>query len=163
MRPRQLGTRWVETREVFGRLDDAQMEITSFEHNRTYTVPHHEGGVRIDTVFTLDPVPAGTKVSIEFELNSQGLAPGLLSPLEWAANPAYEEVPQMSSPSAAAVATPQTVSVSHSVQVAGIAVIPSSLACDRRAFSALVGYSDRESAPVVGRSRDTKRISQHRH
>jgi len=82
--PFNLGTRWVETREVIGRIDDAQMEITSFEHNRTYTVTHHKGGVRIDTIFTFDPVPAGTKVSIEFELNSQGLPPGLLSPLEWA-------------------------------------------------------------------------------
>lgn len=60
------------------------MEITSFEHNRTYTVPHHKGGVRIDTIFAFEPVPPGTKVSIEFELNSQGLLSGALSPLEWA-------------------------------------------------------------------------------
>ena len=45
---------------------------------------HHKGGLRIDTVFTFDPVPAGTTVSIEFELHSQGLPPALLSPLEWA-------------------------------------------------------------------------------
>ena len=82
--PFHLGFRWCETREVLGRLDDAEMEITSFEQNRAYTVTHHKGGVRIDTVFTFEPVPAGTKVSIEFELNSQGLPPGLLSPLEWA-------------------------------------------------------------------------------
>ena len=82
--PLNLGTRWVETREVLGRIDDAEMEITSFERNRTYTITHHKGGVRIDTVFTFDPIPAGTNVSIEFELNSQGLPPGLLSPLEWA-------------------------------------------------------------------------------
>lgn len=82
--PLNLGTRWIETREVLGRIDDAQMEITAFERNRAYTVTHHKGGVRIDTVFTFDPTPAGTDVSIEFELNSQGLPPGLLSPLEWA-------------------------------------------------------------------------------
>jgi uncharacterized protein YndB with AHSA1/START domain len=82
--PFNLGTRWIETREVLGRTDDAQMEITSFERNRTYTVTHHKGGVRIDTIFAFEPVLAGTKVSIEFELNSQGLPPGLLSPLEWA-------------------------------------------------------------------------------
>lgn len=82
--PLNLGTRWVETRDVLGRIDDAQMEITSFERNRTYTVTHHKAGVRIDTVFSFEPTPAGTSVSIEFELNSQGLPPGLLSPLEWA-------------------------------------------------------------------------------
>ena len=82
--PINLGFRWCETREVLGRLDDAEMEITSFEPNHTYTVTHHKGGVRIDTVFTFEPVPAGTKVSVEFELNSQGLPPGLLLPLEWA-------------------------------------------------------------------------------
>jgi carbon monoxide dehydrogenase subunit G len=84
-----LGYRWTETREVLGRLDDAVMEITAFERNRTYTVTHHKGsvfgsGVRIDTVFTFEPVPAGTRVSIEFELQPDGLPPGLLLPLEWA-------------------------------------------------------------------------------
>ena len=82
--PINLGTRWSETREVMGRLADADMEVTAFERNRGYTVTHHKGGVRIDTVFTFDAVPAGTKVGIEFEFNNQGLPPGLLLPLEWA-------------------------------------------------------------------------------
>ena len=82
--PFELNTRWRETREVLGRLDDAEMEVTSFELNRQYTVTHHKAGVRIDTVFTFEPVRAGTKVSIEFELHPEGLPPGLLLPLEWA-------------------------------------------------------------------------------
>jgi uncharacterized protein YndB with AHSA1/START domain len=82
--PLGLGTRWRETREVLGRLDDAEMEITAFEKNRTYTITHHKAGVRIDTVFTFEPVPDGTRVSIEFGLNPQGLPPALLSPIEWA-------------------------------------------------------------------------------
>ena len=81
--PLNLCTQWIETREVMGRLD-ARMEITSFERNHTYTVTHNKAGVRIDTVFAFEPVPVGTKVSVEFELDSQGLPPGLLSPLEWA-------------------------------------------------------------------------------
>ena len=80
----QLGTRWRETRDLLGRLDDAEMEVTAFEQNRSYTITHHKAGVRVDTVFTFEPVPAGTLVSIEFALNPQGLPPGLLSPLEWA-------------------------------------------------------------------------------
>ncbi len=78
------GTRWHETRKVLGRLDEAEMEVTAFEKNRTYTITHHKGGVRIDTVFTFEPIPTGTRVSIEFGLNDHGLPPGLLSPLEWA-------------------------------------------------------------------------------
>jgi hypothetical protein len=78
------GTRWLESRNVLGRVDTAEMEVTAFETNRSYTITHHKAGVRIDTTFTFEPVPSGTNVSIEFALNSQGLPPGLLSPLEWA-------------------------------------------------------------------------------
>jgi carbon monoxide dehydrogenase subunit G len=87
--PFNLGYRWNETRDVLGREDDAEMEITAYERNHSYTVSHRKGaglgsGVRIDTVFTFEPTPAGTKVSIEFDLNAQGLPPALLAPLEWA-------------------------------------------------------------------------------
>ena len=82
--PLHLGSKWNETREVLGRIDDAEMEITAFEHNRTYTITHRKAGVRIDTVFTFEPVNFGTRVSVEFALNPQGLPPALLAPLEWA-------------------------------------------------------------------------------
>ena len=79
-----LGTRWLETREVLGQLDSAEMEVTAFERNRTYTITHHKAGTRIDTVFTFEPLQDGTKVRIEFGLESHGLPPGLLAPLAWA-------------------------------------------------------------------------------
>jgi hypothetical protein len=82
--PLHLGSKWIETREVLGRFDDAEMEITAFEHNRGYTITHHKAGVRIDTGFSFEPIEGGTRVSIEFGLRPQGLPPGLLSPLEWA-------------------------------------------------------------------------------
>ena len=87
-----LGTRWREKREVLGRLDEAEMEVTAFEKNRSYTITHHKAGVRIDTVFTFEPSSCGTKVSIEFGLNPQGLPPGLLSPIEWAMKGEVREV-----------------------------------------------------------------------
>ena len=87
-RPFGLGTRWLETREVLGRLDTVEMEVTSFEKNRTYTVTHHKGGARIgasiDTVFSFEPAGEGTKVTIEFDLESPGMPPGILVPLGWA-------------------------------------------------------------------------------
>jgi uncharacterized protein YndB with AHSA1/START domain len=80
----RLGTKWRETRELLGRPDDAEMEITAFDRNRGYTITHHKAGVRVDTTFTFEPVTAGTLVSIEFALNPHGLPLALLSPLEWA-------------------------------------------------------------------------------
>jgi len=79
-----LGTRWLETREVLGRLDSAEMEVTAFEQDRTYTITHHKAGTRIDTVFTFEPLGSSTKVRIGFVLDSHGLPPGLLAPLGWA-------------------------------------------------------------------------------
>jgi hypothetical protein len=79
-----LGTRWLETREVLGRRDSAEMEVTSFERNRTYTITHHKFGTRIDAVFSFEPTSQGTKVTIEFDLESPGMPPGILAPLGWA-------------------------------------------------------------------------------
>lgn len=80
----ELGTRWLETREVVGVEDEAEMEVTSFEKNRRYTITHRKAGVRIDTEFMFEPKGTGTTVSVEFALNPHGLPPALLSPLEWA-------------------------------------------------------------------------------
>ena len=63
--PVHLGSRWNETREVLGRVDDAEMEITAFEQDKAYTITHHKAGFRIDTTFTFEPIPSGTRVSIE--------------------------------------------------------------------------------------------------
>ena len=82
--PFGLGTRWRETREVVGLTDSAEMEVTSFERDKTYTITHHKAGVRIDTLFWFEPVGDQTKVSVEFEIDSAGLPPGLLTPLNWA-------------------------------------------------------------------------------
>jgi carbon monoxide dehydrogenase subunit G len=87
-----LGTRWRETREVMGRLDSAEMEITAFERDRTYTISHHKAGVRIDTAFWFEPSGTGTKVTVEYELDAGGLPPGLVAPLGWAIGGHVEKV-----------------------------------------------------------------------
>jgi uncharacterized protein YndB with AHSA1/START domain len=83
-RPFGLGTRWRETREVFGALDSAVMEVTAFERNRAYTIAHHKAGVRIETAFAFEPQADGTSVSIEFTVQTAGLPSGFLTPLNWA-------------------------------------------------------------------------------
>ena len=83
--PVRRGTRWRETREIMGHVtDSAEMEITSYERNHTYTITHHKMGVQIATSFWFEPTDGGTKVSIEFKLESGGVPPGLLAPLGWA-------------------------------------------------------------------------------
>jgi hypothetical protein len=82
--PVRLGTRWRETRDVMGVTDSADMEITSFERNRTYTITHHKAGLQIATTFWFEPVDGVTRVTVEFELERGGVPPGLLAPLGWA-------------------------------------------------------------------------------
>jgi uncharacterized protein YndB with AHSA1/START domain len=80
-----LGTRWIETRTVLGHRDSAEMRVTAFERNRTYTLTHHKAGTRIETTFTFEPlVDRSTKVRIEFALEGHGLPPGLSAPIGWA-------------------------------------------------------------------------------
>lgn len=88
----RMGARWRETREVLGRLDSAEMEITAYERNRMYTITHHKAGVRIDTTFWFEPSDLGTKVSVEFELDAGGMPPGLLAPLGWVIEGKVERV-----------------------------------------------------------------------
>jgi uncharacterized protein YndB with AHSA1/START domain len=90
----KLGSRWRETREVLGVADSADMEVTSFERNRTYTITHHKAGVRIDTLFWFEPSGGGTTVSVEFELDAGGLPPALLTPLNWAIDGKVRDVLQ---------------------------------------------------------------------
>jgi len=90
--PVHVGTRWLETREVMGRLDSAEMEMTAFERDRMFTITHNKAGVRIDTTFWFEPSRDSTKVTVEFDLESGGLPPGLLAPLGWAIAGKVEKV-----------------------------------------------------------------------
>lgn len=79
----KLGTRWLETREVLGREDTAEMETTAYERNRTYTITHHKGSARVDAVFTFTPNDDRTTVAVDFRLQRGGLPPGALSVVHW--------------------------------------------------------------------------------
>jgi polyketide cyclase/dehydrase/lipid transport protein len=90
--PFGLGTRWRETREVLSHLDTAEMEVTAYEKNRTYTITHRKLAAKIDTVFTFEPFESGTRVNVELSLTGPGLPPGLLTPIEWAITGAVRQV-----------------------------------------------------------------------
>lgn len=82
--PFGLGTRWLESRKILGRVDSAEMEVTAFERYRTYKVSHQKGGLQIETVFLFEPDRGGTLVTIEFAIDGAGLPVGFLTPLNWA-------------------------------------------------------------------------------
>jgi uncharacterized protein YndB with AHSA1/START domain len=88
----KLGARWLETREVLGREDTAEMETTAYERNRTYTITHHKGGARVDAVFTFTPNDDRTTVAVDYHLQRGGLPPGTLSVVHWAIADSVREI-----------------------------------------------------------------------
>ena len=79
-----LRTRWRETRHVLGRDRSEEMEVTAYERDRGYTVTANDGGAHMDTFFSFEPSEAGTKVTIEFNLDTRTLPARVLAPIGWA-------------------------------------------------------------------------------
>jgi uncharacterized protein YndB with AHSA1/START domain len=79
-----LRTRWRETRQVLGRDFSEEMEVTAFDRGRGYTITTDNGGTRMDTVFSFEPVNHDTQVTIEFTLDTHTLPARLIAPIGWA-------------------------------------------------------------------------------
>ena len=81
----RLGARWLETRTIPGGSGTAEMEVTTFEQNRNYTITHFKGGARIEARFSFKPVAGGgTHVEVEFVLAGDGRPLGAVAPVWWA-------------------------------------------------------------------------------
>ena len=61
-----VGTRWRETRRIFGKEETQTMEVAACDPPRRTTVTSRSAGVDYRSVFTLEPVEAGTLVTICF-------------------------------------------------------------------------------------------------
>lgn len=61
-----VGTRFRETRTVFGREATEEMEVTAFEAPRSYTLEAESHGAHYVSTFTLDETPGGTEVTLSF-------------------------------------------------------------------------------------------------
>lgn len=75
------GTRWRETRKIYGKEAIEEMEITDFQPNKRYTVEANSHGTLYITVFEFTAVKGGTKVTIEFEGRPITLASKAMSAL----------------------------------------------------------------------------------
>ena len=75
------GTRFRETRVMFGKASSETMEILSFEPGRSYSVGAHSCGTRYLTTFDFEPVAGGTRVRMSFQGTPEALPARLLAPL----------------------------------------------------------------------------------
>lgn len=64
--PVGVGTRFRETRAMFGKEASEEMEITGFQPNRSYTLGCCNHGCRYTTVLSFDEESGGTRVTMKF-------------------------------------------------------------------------------------------------
>ncbi|WP_416061539.1 SRPBCC family protein [Rhodococcus indonesiensis] len=62
----EVGTRWRETRRMFGRAATEEMTVTAVEPGRHTVVEAESGGVRYRTEFDVAPDRAGTMLTVRF-------------------------------------------------------------------------------------------------
>lgn len=72
--PFAVGTRWRETRTMFGREASEVLEVTAVEPHRSYTVEAASGGARYVSTFTFAPSGTATDVTVTFGAQATTLA-----------------------------------------------------------------------------------------
>lgn len=64
--PFGIGTKWRETRKMFGKEATEEMVVTDIDEGRSYTVHAESNGTIYTSVFTLEPVGEMTRLSMRF-------------------------------------------------------------------------------------------------
>jgi uncharacterized protein YndB with AHSA1/START domain len=64
--PVGVGTRFRETRKMFGREATEEMEFTAFEPNRRYVLEAQSCGCRYVSEFRFEPAGGGTRMTMDF-------------------------------------------------------------------------------------------------
>jgi hypothetical protein len=81
--PVRVGTRFRETREMFGRLATEEMEFTAIELPRSFTLEAHSHGMHYISRRRCDPDGSGTRLALEFSGRAERLLARLMMPLGW--------------------------------------------------------------------------------
>ena len=81
--PVGVGTRWKETRVMFGREAIEEMEITEFKPNEKYVVEADTCGSHYRTEIRFEPVETGTKVAMEMKAKPMTFGAKIMAPLGW--------------------------------------------------------------------------------
>ena len=77
--PVGVGTRFRETRVMYGREASEEMEVTEFEPNERYALGCVSHGCLYRTVFRFAPTDEGTDVDMEFAATPQTLIAKIMS------------------------------------------------------------------------------------
>lgn len=79
--PFAVGTKFRETRVMFGREAVETMEITAVEPGKSYTVAAHSCGALFETTFRFEPKGQGTLVTMDFASKAESFFAKLFAPL----------------------------------------------------------------------------------
>lgn len=78
-----VGTRWHETRMMFGREATEEMEISAFRPNHSYEVVASSHGMDYRTLFMFTKKDGGTLVEMTFSGKATSWSARLMTPLGW--------------------------------------------------------------------------------
>lgn len=76
-----VGTRWRETRVMFGREATEEMEISKFAENQSYEVVASSRGMDYHTIYTFNEIDGGTLVEMVFSGKPLTLSAKLMTPI----------------------------------------------------------------------------------
>ncbi|MCG3135159.1 MAG: hypothetical protein HMLKMBBP_02665 [Planctomycetes bacterium] len=79
--PVRVGTRFRETRVVFGKPHAEVLEVTELSPDRAFSLRCDSCGVRWDTRFTVEPAASGARLSMTMEGRCITVAARLMSPV----------------------------------------------------------------------------------
>ena len=78
-----VGTRWRETRVMFGKEATEELESSVFQANKSYEVVAESRGVKYHTVYNFTERDGGTEVAMVFSGTPTTLMTRLMTPLGW--------------------------------------------------------------------------------
>jgi hypothetical protein len=84
--PIGVGTRFKETRVMFGKECTEEMQITGFEPGQSYEITCQSCGAEYRTLFHFAPDGDGTRVDVEFQTRAISAWAKLMKPLGWMMN-----------------------------------------------------------------------------
>lgn len=78
-----VGTRWRETRMMFGREATEEMEISALTPNKSYEVVAESRGTKYHTIYTFTSQSDGTQVNMVFSGEAVSFAAKLMTPMAY--------------------------------------------------------------------------------
>lgn len=79
--PTRVGSKFKETRVMFGREATETMEVTEFTRNKSYTLSADSCGSRFDSTFRFEPDDDGTRVEMEIATQANSFFAKIMWPL----------------------------------------------------------------------------------